>query len=312
MIDDDQRLSTCSHDAVADVEPTDRLAEIRARTAPASRRRGWYAAGGAVARRRGRRDRHRRSSATRAAPSAADLDPALRPGVRPGHRRRRAACRVYFVGDTPTGTAALPGVPARSPGPRSARATSSAIHAARARPDDPDYRTLWPAGARSRRGRRLRDGVDRRDRRLGDVRDRPATTSTPEAALAVQQVVYTLQAAVGERAAGAVPLDGNPIDQVLGVPTTEPLADAPAARRAVPGQHQRPRRGQVVVGIVHRHGRGQLVRGHRAVGDPRRERRTSCARASPPPRAWTDQPLPVGDRGRRLRPRARAPTRSSR
>jgi hypothetical protein len=44
---------------------------------------------------------------------------------------------------------------------------------------------------------------------------------------AVQQVVYTLQAAVQGRSAVQFTLNGNPIDQVLGVPTSEPLANAP-------------------------------------------------------------------------------------
>ena len=45
---DDRDIGELLHDAVADVEPTDRLAEIRDRTSTSSRRTGWYAAGGSV------------------------------------------------------------------------------------------------------------------------------------------------------------------------------------------------------------------------------------------------------------------------
>jgi hypothetical protein len=50
--------------------------------------------------------------------------------------------------------------------------------------------------------------------------------SQAEAAAAIQQVVYTMQASVGARAAVQFYVDGNPIDQVLGEPTSEPLANA--------------------------------------------------------------------------------------
>ena len=44
----DDQLSRLISDAVADIEPTNRLAEIRERTSPPRTRKGWYAAGGAM------------------------------------------------------------------------------------------------------------------------------------------------------------------------------------------------------------------------------------------------------------------------
>ena len=76
------------------------------------------------------------------------------------------------------------------------------------------------------------------------LRDRPPTMTEREAQLAVQQVVYTVQGAVQARAPVQFLLDGNPVDTVLGVPTAEPLAERPAARRALPRQHHHPRAGR--------------------------------------------------------------------
>jgi hypothetical protein len=56
------------------------------------------------------------------------------------------------------------------------------------------------------------------------VHDRPAGLSQTEAQIAVEQLIYTAQAAVQARAPVQFFLGENPIDQVFGVPTSEPLA----------------------------------------------------------------------------------------
>ncbi|HXH78345.1 hypothetical protein [Nocardioides sp.] len=53
----------------------------------------------------------------------------------------------------------------------------------------------------------------------------PSTARKAE--LAIQQVIYTAQAAVGERLPVQFVYQGNPVAEVLGVPTSEPLANAP-------------------------------------------------------------------------------------
>jgi len=52
--------------------------------------------------------------------------------------------------------------------------------------------------------------------------------SEREAELSVQAVVYTLQASFQEQVAVQFTAAGNPVDQVFGVPTSEPLARAEA------------------------------------------------------------------------------------
>jgi Immunoglobulin-like domain of bacterial spore germination/Sporulation and spore germination len=128
---------------------------------------------------------------------------------------------AYYVGDTPQG-------------PRLYRefdqvAAESKLAGALAlltrTPTDPDYTTPWPDGAFADASY---DGdvvtVDLAD---ASLHDRPAGMSADEAQTAVQQVVYTMQAAVQARAAVQFRLDGNPVDQVLGVATSEPVANAP-------------------------------------------------------------------------------------
>lgn len=89
------------------------------------------------------------------------------------------------------------------------------------RPLDPDYRSLWQEGqltAASYDGELLTVEVD------PSVRNRPDGMSRAQARAAVEQVIYTLQAAVQQRAPVQFRTADNPIDQVFGVPTSEPLA----------------------------------------------------------------------------------------
>ncbi len=105
--DIDDRLSELLRDAVADVEPSDRLGELRARTSAPSSRRWWIAAGGSAL-------------ATAAAITAIALvvnspSPTAQPG--PSNTPSgsvaeetpapptgdQKAVAAYFVGDTPRG-----------------------------------------------------------------------------------------------------------------------------------------------------------------------------------------------------------------
>jgi hypothetical protein len=104
-------------------------------------------------------------------------------------------------------------------------ALDRAIGELMAPPKDPDYRSLWPAGSLG--PPEVRGDVLTVPITDPALRTRPASMSEQEAAAAIQQVVYTAQAAVGSRSPVQITLDGNPIDQVYGVPTAEPLANAP-------------------------------------------------------------------------------------
>jgi hypothetical protein len=217
----DTDLTTLLQDAVSDVEPTDRLAEIRESVRPASRRLGWYAAGSgflAVA-----------AAVTAIAvvtsqdsPNADDPAPlgtptALEPTPTPG----LSVVPVYFVGDTPRGERLF-----REFQLLGGRGAAVAAQAATGTADDPDYRTLWPAGSVAEVD--VRDGVINVTIADESLHDRPASMTPAQAELAIQQMIYTVQAAEG---GGRLPvqfrLGVNPVDQVFGVFTSEPLANAP-------------------------------------------------------------------------------------
>ena len=204
-------LTTLLHEAVEHVEPTDRLAAIRQQTA------GRPGAGAGTP-----------SAACSPPPpwSPASPSPCGRPDPGPGPSNDPTAIETptsgthavaaYYLGQTPAGLRLF-----REFHQRIGAATlDEALAEVSARPDDPNYSTLWVPGGlgpATVRGRRRRRSVD--DRRPG--------MSATEAELSIQQVVYTLQAAAGARLPVLFLSDGDPIDTVYGVPTSEPLANAP-------------------------------------------------------------------------------------
>lgn len=173
----DTRLAELLHDAVADVEPADRILEIRERTANPARSaaRPWlYAAGATVL----------ATAATVAAFALLGDDPAVDTGpTHEGHDDHTILVPAYFVGDTPAGPRLyreFDEVPA-------ADRIQAALDRIEQPPTDPDYRTSWTADSFGD----VTIDDDSIDVELGvnDLSDD----------LAVQQVVYTLQAAAGER-----------------------------------------------------------------------------------------------------------------
>ena len=91
---------------------------------------------------------------------------------------------------------------------------------------DPDYRSRWPALTAATGS--FDDGVIIVN--LGGdpestLRDRPSDMTRREARLAIEQLIYTAQGVVQERAPVQFLLWGERSDQVLGVPTAEPLAE---------------------------------------------------------------------------------------
>jgi hypothetical protein len=132
-----------------------------------------------------------------------------------------AAVPVYFAGDGPRGTVLFrefqPGI--------GADPVAQAAQAAVAGPAlDPDYRSLWPAGTQATASY---DGdVITVDLTGADLHDRPAAMTKRDAAIAIQQVVYSVQAAAQARAGVQLLLDGQHTDQVLGSPASEPLTNA--------------------------------------------------------------------------------------
>jgi hypothetical protein len=238
----DHELRELLTDAVADVEPGHTLDRIRARTTPTKRR--WpYAAGGAVL----------AVAATVAAfavlgndttPRATDPGSSTSPSPTPpatespsasatatespsasATETPSAAVAAYYVGDTPDG----PRLYREFRMGQTRDLFAAAVSALEQAPLDPDYRTYWPEGSIA--GVSF-DGIGAEgtlEVGLADssLHDRPASMDAATARMAVEQVIYTLQATAGARAPVHFSVDGNPIDQVLGVPTSEPLANGP-------------------------------------------------------------------------------------
>ncbi len=136
---------------------------------------------------------------------------------------------VYYVGDTSRGprlfrefhTVAKNGEDATTPALNEAVATD---------PADPDYRTDWPAGTTV--DHINFDGIGNDglttvylENSQTNLHDRPAGMSEEAASLAIEQLIYTAQAASQTRAPVQFMLDGARTDTVLGVPTSEPLSE---------------------------------------------------------------------------------------
>ena len=140
-----------------------------------------------------------------------------------------AAVPVYYAGDGPRGTVLFrefqPGI-GMDPVAQSAQAAV----AGPAR--DPDYRTLWPSGTQataSYDGDVITVDLSGPDGG-GGLHDRPAGMSKKDANLAIQQLVYSVQAAAQARAGVQLLLDGQHTDQVLGQPASEPLTNDEATK----------------------------------------------------------------------------------
>jgi Immunoglobulin-like domain of bacterial spore germination/Sporulation and spore germination len=224
----DDRLRDLLDDAVADVEPRRGLDEIRSRTAPSRHRRPWvWGAGGAVL-----------AAAAAAAVVAtisagpgttgAGPDTAAAPTASAEPTSEAVTVPVYYLGDTSHGPRLYREFDRDVPPAGADPATLAVSRAVGSRATDPDYFSPWPqTGVDSVRHA---DGlvVVRLVSRGGSPQDRPAGMSPRTAGLAVQQVVYTAQAALQTRDPVRLLLDGSPADTVLGVPTSEPLTNAPA------------------------------------------------------------------------------------
>lgn len=258
----DERLAALVTDSVADVEPSDALEALRARTAAPSRRPWLLAAGGAMV-------------ATAAVvtaiavlgggnPVADDPTPVPGPATQqpsgevepseatdpsgpetPGEPTALTSVPVYFAGDTPDGVRLYREFQvvetSREP---LLEATSRAVSGT---PDDADYRTLWPAGSTVEDA--TWDGDVARVSLTDVPLDLPATMNEEDARIAVQALVYSAQAALGE---GRVPVqllvDGQPSATVLGQPTSEPLANDSVLDTLARVSITTPGEGQVVAG----------------------------------------------------------------
>jgi hypothetical protein len=278
MTDEHDDLTRLLHGAVDDIEPRPGLQAIRSRTAtkesPMSASRPWLlgALGGAVATaaviggvvlatngedRSGEEpDVVAPTTSEPASPSPSESAPEPSPtetGSPAAPESPRAAdpasttvLPVYYVGEVPGGLGLYREFQADGAAGdnKVLRATERAVELS---PVDPDYRSAWPEGADVTAAEASADliTVDI----SGDLRNRPSGMTEREAALAVEQVVYTAQAALSQ---GRVPvqilLNGSRSDTVLGVPTSEPLANGPVLKTLAHASITTPFQGQVVSG----------------------------------------------------------------
>ncbi|GAA4694234.1 Gmad2 immunoglobulin-like domain-containing protein [Nocardioides conyzicola] len=253
-------------DAVDDIEPTDRLAELRTRTASPARAaaRPWFWAAGATV------------LATAAAVAVVAV---VGDGPdAPGHHHDDMAMDppastqlvpAYFVGDAPGGEGRLyrefeevaSGEPLQ-------RALERIEHPAA----DPDYRTTWTPG--SFESATLGDGTIEVE--LGD-----AGLPAPDG-IAAQQVVYTLQGALGQRLPVQFVDDGRPVG--------DSYQAAPSADVLNPVSISDPAEGNSYAGAMEARGRAEASV-HWELQDPSRqtvrEGRAAAPGSGPGLRPWS-------------------------
>jgi hypothetical protein len=239
-MNDDHQIRQLLHDAVSDVEPDDRIGRIRASVhpdptvVPMSHGRSWrYALAGIAA-----------TAAVIGVVAyvssvAGDDSSTLEPTAQGGSRHQTTAiatdtalplpsdgssnapaqaAAIYYLGDGHGDTVLyreLTGVPP------SGTPLEAAVDGLMAAPLDPDYRTAWQTGWLESAS--ASDGLVQVE--LGDApASRPASMSARDASQAVQQVVYTVQAALQRRDPVQFTRNGLPVTSVLGVSTTVPVA----------------------------------------------------------------------------------------
>lgn len=250
----DEQLRALVRDAVSEIEPDDRLGQIRAGVSrPLARRPALLALGGA-------------GLAAAAVVTAVAVGPGLlgpdagrpdppaasSPGGRestdtsPQPTREPVATRTvagYYLGETPAGLRLyreFRSVEAADDGP------AASVRLLATAPADPDYRTAWPQGAFGD----AEVGEDRITIQIADpsLAERPAGLSEAEARASVQQVVYTLQAYAQERLPVEFQVAGQPADQVLGTAVDGPVEAAPALQTLSLVNLSDPEEGQQVTG----------------------------------------------------------------
>ncbi|HVK27160.1 MAG TPA: Gmad2 immunoglobulin-like domain-containing protein [Nocardioides sp.] len=156
---------------------------------------------------------------------------------------------VYYVGDTPQGDRLFREF-SQSAGVDPLVAAAAAVTSGD--PVDPDYRTSWPSGrfaSVERTGGAIVVEVD------DEAWLSAGTLDRAQARLAVQQLVYTLQGAVGDRLPLKVEYDGKPASTLLGVSVGAGLTAAPQLDVLALVNITEPAEGTVVSGTITATGR---------------------------------------------------------
>lgn len=229
-------------DAVSGVEPRPALDEIRKRTAEARQRtrRSWTAAGGlgvvaaaAVAvvvaggggpSRPGTEPGAAVSRGVSSATSIPDLTK-----VRPSPRASRDhVVPVYFVGHTSRGPRLFREF---HHGTTASTLTQAVTEAVRGSANDPDYSSPWPKGTAATATWHRNSGhitVDVGNHHV-DLRQPVPGMSRSDSTVAIQQLVYTVEAASQAMTPVLFEIGGRPAGTLLGHTLAGPVSRAPAA-----------------------------------------------------------------------------------
>lgn len=238
------RITDLLHEVADDVEPGDRLDAIRAATGVeiGVRRpgRGWWAAGGVglvaasvVA---------ALALTTGGAPTREQQPAGSLPSTDADSGAAARAVAVYYQGDTGLGLRLYREF-------RRVRAgdplTAALTLVFAGTPSDPDYRTGWPPVPGTFVGAEVVDDVIRVE--IGDPElliehDPPVVQN----ALAIEQVIFTAQAALQERLPVQFVHDGEPVGELLGRDVSEPLSGAPQDEVLAPVSLSDPSEGREV------------------------------------------------------------------
>lgn len=231
-------ISDLLHEVADAVEPGDRLDAIRAATTGVRRTgRGWWLAGGSglVAAATVAAVVLATGNTPTTAPGPADST-GPSPTTPTATERPDRVAPVYYVGDTWAGPRLYREfrdvVSKEQPDLLSAAVDAAVGSAGNGRalaPLDPDYRTLWPpmttaSATLDPTGKEI--VVSLGGDTAGSLPSRGDLTPD-EASLALEQLIRTAQGVVGKRLPVRFLLYGEPADQVLGVPTSEPLTAGP-------------------------------------------------------------------------------------
>ena len=258
---DEARLRKLLDETARTIEPEDRLNQILQRTkvTPMSARRPWlYGAGGAalataavitavamIGNPLPQADDQGPTGPSSSTPTSQAVEPTPTETTAPPVTGE--AVPVYYIGDTPRGPRLYrefqPNVDGADP------VMAALTAAVEGSPNDPDYRSGWSGGV-------VISATATPDLVTVDLssnlHDRPASMTEAEAQLAIEQVIYTAQAAYGQ---GRVPvqflLDGSHTDQVLGQPASEPLAEGDPMENLALVSLSDPAEGTSVSGSLH-------------------------------------------------------------
>ena len=252
--DDDIRRAL--HDAVSDIEPQGSLDDIRTRTDKVVPMKRWFLPTLAVAAVMAavvggacwlvNSDAETGGAAGTPTTTPSQTSPTETPTTTTGPDLVRRAVPVYYVGETAHGKKLYREFQSQQVCEGDDCLLKAAVVSALAgEPLDADYTAPWPSGTGlnevSFSGDVLTVDLS------GNLHDRPGGMSASDAELAIQQLIFSAQAGLGQgRPPVQLLLDGKHTDEVLGVPASEPLAAGNPDEVQAPVQIDSPSNGATV------------------------------------------------------------------